>query len=225
MSEAVGQVLGFAVGVTLSPIPIIAVVLMLATPKGRLNGPAFLFGWAFALAAAGGLLLFAAGSADVSEGGAPSDRANVVLLLLGVLLILTAVKQWKSRPKLGEEPKLPAWMETIDTFSPPKALGMAFVFAVLNPKNLLLLVGAATAIAQTGVTSGEQAVALAVFVIVGSLGPGIPVAIYFFMKDRATELLEDMRDWLAKENATIMSVLCLVIGAKVIGDAISALAA
>ena len=67
--------------------------------------------------------------------------------------------------------------------------------------------------------------ALAVFVIVGSLGPGIPVAIYFFMKDRATELLEDMRDWLAKENATIMSVLCLVIGAKVIGDAISALAA
>ena len=39
MGQAIGQVLSFGVGVALSPVPIIAVVLMLATPKGRVNGP------------------------------------------------------------------------------------------------------------------------------------------------------------------------------------------
>jgi hypothetical protein len=41
VSQAIGQVLAFGIGVTLSPVPIIAVVLMLATRQGRVNGPAF----------------------------------------------------------------------------------------------------------------------------------------------------------------------------------------
>ena len=44
MGEAVGQVLPAAVGIALSPIPIIAVVLMLVTPRGKVNGIAFLLG-------------------------------------------------------------------------------------------------------------------------------------------------------------------------------------
>jgi hypothetical protein len=44
------------------------------------------------------------------------------------------------------------------------------------------------------------------------------------MGDRATKILADLHDWMARENATIMAVICLIIGAKLIGDAISALA-
>jgi hypothetical protein len=51
-----------------------------------------------------------------------------------------------------------------------------------------------------------------------------PVAIYFLMGDRATKILGELRDWMARENATIMAVICLIIGAKLIGDAITALA-
>jgi hypothetical protein len=43
MGEAIGQVLPMAVGVALSPLPIVAVVLMLVTPRGRVNGVTFLF--------------------------------------------------------------------------------------------------------------------------------------------------------------------------------------
>jgi Sap, sulfolipid-1-addressing protein len=45
MSDAIGQVLSLGVGVALSPVPIIAVVLMLGTPRARTNGPAFVLGW------------------------------------------------------------------------------------------------------------------------------------------------------------------------------------
>jgi hypothetical protein len=44
VGEAIGQILPLAVVVALSPIPIVGVVLMLSTPRGRANGPAFVSG-------------------------------------------------------------------------------------------------------------------------------------------------------------------------------------
>jgi Sap, sulfolipid-1-addressing protein len=45
LGEAIGDLLPSAVGVALSPIPIVAVILMLGTPRARSNGPAFAAGW------------------------------------------------------------------------------------------------------------------------------------------------------------------------------------
>ncbi len=224
MGKAIGQILSFGVGVALSPVPIIAIVLMLATPKGRVNGPAFLAGWIFGLGAAGTILLLAASGGSASEQGAPADWVSIVKIVLGVLLLLLAFRQWHGRPRGDGEPQLPGWMKRIDTFTPPKAAGMAVLLSAVNPKNLLLVFGAAAAIAQTGTSTGSQAGALAVFVILGTLGPAAPVGIFFLMRDRAATILEGLRGWMARENATIMAVLCLIIGAKLIGDAISALA-
>jgi threonine/homoserine/homoserine lactone efflux protein len=223
MGQAIGQVLTFGIGVTLSPVPIIAVVLMLSSAKGRANGPAFLAGWVFGLAAAGTILLLAAGGGGASNNGAPAKWVSIVEILLGVLLLLVALRQWRGRPRGDAEPKLPTWMAKIDTFTPPKSVGTGMLLSAVNPKNLLLIAGAAAAIAQTGTSTGDQAVALAVFVILGTIGPGIPVGIYFLMGDRAAGILDRLRGWMARENATIMTVLCLIIGAKLIGDAISAL--
>jgi len=225
VGEAVGQVLSFGVGVALSPVPIIAVVLLLATPRGRVNGPAFLAGWVMGLALVGTAVLLLANGGDASKAGAPADWVSILELVLGVLLLGLAVKQWRGRPRGDQQPELPAWMKTVDTFTPVRAAGIAVALSAVNPKNLILTVGAAAAIAQTGSGTGGQAVALAVFVALGTVGVGVPVAISVFMAERSTRLLGELHDWMARENATIMAVLCLVIGAKLIGDAITALAA
>ena len=78
MGQAIGQVLSFGVGVALSPVAIIAVVLMLATPDGRVNGLAFMAGWIFGLAAAGTILLLAASGAEASSSGAPQEWVSFV---------------------------------------------------------------------------------------------------------------------------------------------------
>jgi hypothetical protein len=223
MGQAIGQAIPFAVGVALSPVPIIAVVLMLATPKGALSGPAFLAGWVLGLAVLGTIVLLAASGAGATQSGAPADWVSVLKLVLGVLLLAFAVKQWNDRPQEGVESELPAWMKTIDTFSPIRSASIAALLSSVNPKNLILVVGAAASIALTGATSGQQAAALAVFIVIASLGVGTPVVIYFVMGDRAATILSGVRDWMAGENATIMAVLFLVFGAKLIGDAISTL--
>jgi hypothetical protein len=225
MGEAIGQVLPFAVGVAISPMPIVAVVLMLLSAKARVNGPAFLVGWIVAIAGAGVVLLAIAAPTDPSDGGEPADWINWLKLVLGLLLVLVAVRQWRNRPEPGEEPPPPKWMGALDGFTGVKAFGTAVLLAVVNPKNLILIVGGAAAVAQTEASGGEQAVAWAIFTVIASIGVAVPVAIYFLMGDRAGLILDRVKARMAHGNAAIMAVLCLVIGAKLIGDAITGFSA
>jgi threonine/homoserine/homoserine lactone efflux protein len=112
-------------------------------------------------------------------------------------------------------------MGTLDSFTPPKAGGAGILLSAVSPKNLLLIVAGMAAIAQTGISTGDQAIALILFTLVASIGVGIPVVIYFALGDRSDELLARLKDWMARNNDVIMAVLLLVIGVKLIGDAIT----
>jgi threonine/homoserine/homoserine lactone efflux protein len=222
MGEAIGQALPLAVGVALSPLPIVAVVLMLVTPRARANGPAFVVGWLVGLAIVGAIVL-AADPADAGDDGEPATWVSILELALGAGLVLLAIRQWTGRPHEGEEAAMPKWMGALDSFTAPKTLGAGAVLSGANPKNLLLAVAAATTIAKTGISGGEQAVAYAIFALIGTIGVAVPVVIFFALGDRAPDLLGRLKDWLARNNAVIMAVLCLIIGAKLIGDAIAGL--
>ncbi len=223
MGEAIGQTLPLAIGVALSPIPIIAVVLMLTTPQARSNGPAFVLGWLLGLGTVGTIVLAIAGPADASDDGEPAGWVGWLKLVLGLLLLLVAVRQFRGRPHGDDEAALPKWMSAVDSFGPVQALGAGAVLAALNPKNLLLAVAAAASIAQTGISGAQQAAAYAVFAVIGTLGVGTPVVLYLAMGERSAELLGKLKAWMAHNNAVIMAVLCLVIGVKLIGDAIAGL--
>ena len=224
MGQAIGQVLPFALGVAISPVPIIAVVLMLVTPRARSNGPAFVVGWLLGLSIVGTIVLVVAPD-GTSDSGGPATWVSTLKLGLGVLLLLLALKQWHSRPHEGEQAPTPKWMGAIDGFTAPKALGAGAVLSGANPKNLLLTLGAAAAIVQTGISGGEQAAAYAVFAVLATIGVAVPVVIYFALGNQAGALLEGLKTWLAKNNAVILAVLLLVIGVKLIGDAISGFSA
>jgi threonine/homoserine/homoserine lactone efflux protein len=167
-----------AVGVALSPVPIIAVVLMLVSRRARVNGPLFILGWLIGLAAVGVLVLGIVGPNNTDDSGEPATWVSWLKIVLGALLLLLALKQWRSRPHEGDEPEMPKWMGPIDAFTPIKAAGAGVLLSALNPKNLLLAIGAGAAIALTGISGGEQAVAYAVFAVIGTIGVAAPVVIY-----------------------------------------------
>ena len=214
-----------AVGIAISPIAIIAVVLMLTSTKARSNGPAFLAGWLIGLAVVGVIGLAVAGPAGASSSGAPATWVSWLKIGLGVLLLLVALRQFRGRPGADEDPPMPKWMTTIDQVKAPTAGGVGAVLAGANPKNLLLAVAGAATIAQTGISGGEQALAYLVFAVIATVGVAAPVVIYLAMGDRAPEVLGRLKDWMSHNNAVIMSILCLIIGVKLIGDAITALTA
>ncbi len=223
MGQAIGGSLPLAVGVALSPVAIIAVVLMLTTERARVNGPAFVLGWLIGLAVIGTIVLAIAKPADASSSGEPATWVSWLKIALGALLLRVALRQFRSRPRGEEQAALPKWMGAIDEFKPGAALGAGALLTALNPKNLLLTVGGAAAIAQTGISIGQQAIAFLIFAVISAIGVAVPVVIYFAMGKRSADLLAKLKDWMEQHNAVIMTVLCLIIGVKLIGDAISSL--
>ncbi len=62
MNEAIGDLLPSALAVALSPIPIVAVVLVLGAPRARTAGPSFALGWIAGLLAVSVVVLLLVGS-------------------------------------------------------------------------------------------------------------------------------------------------------------------
>ncbi len=218
MTEAIGQTLGFAVGIAIFPVPMVAVILMLFSSKAGANVSAFLAGWLLGLTAVGVLAL--ASGIGSGEGATSGDIARVVI---GVLFIYFGVRKWQGRPKPGEQAEMPSWMSAVDSFSAPKALGLGLVLAAANPKNFGLTVAAAASISSTGLGSGQEVTALLVFVVMASLGVLAPAAAYLFARERSEATLDSARLWLVTNNSTVMTLLFLVLGAVVLGDGISGL--
>lgn len=218
MGSAIGQILPTAIGVAISPVPIIAVVLLLASPKGKGKALGFLVGWLIGLGLVGVLVLLLAEPAGASTDDGPAMWVGWLLAALGALAILLGIRQFRGRPRGDVEPSMPKWMAAIDKFTTGRSTAIGFVLAALNPKNLTLTLAAAATIAAAGLSSTESYVVLAVFVVIGTIGLAIPIGIYFVGGDRAAGTLDELHHWLAIHNAAIMSVLFVVIGAKLLGN-------
>lgn len=223
LSQAIGDLLPSAVGVAISPAPIIAVILMLSTPKARTTGPAFALGWIAGLVVVSAVVLAVADGAD--QEGTTSDAVSVVKLVLGVVLFFLAVRRWRSRPRPGVEPEMPGWMQTMDRVAPSRAVGLGALLSGANPKNLALTLAAAASIAQGGLSTGGSVVAVAVFVVIGSATVAGPVAFYLLAPSKAASQLDTIKRAMSEHNAMIMCVVLVVLGAKLLGNGFAGLAA
>ena len=159
MGQGISAVLTFAIGVAISPVPIIAVILMLFSQRARVNGPAFLLGWVVALAALSTVVYVVSHDGNVATSSTASDSVSWGKIVLGVALLALARRNWRKRPAPGEQPAMPKWLATVESVSPVKAFGLAVLLAGVNPKNLILTLGAAAGLAQVPGLSTSDAVA------------------------------------------------------------------
>jgi hypothetical protein len=206
--------------VAISPLPIIAVTLMLFSQRARVNGPAFLIGWVVALAIVSGV---AYNLADAATDRTTGDTIAWGKFIFGVLFLLLGVRTWRHRPALGAQHDLPKWMAGIDVLTPGKALGLGLLLAGVNPKNLMLTAAAGAGLDTLGLSTGDAVGSLVVFVVIGSVTIGAPVLYYLFGGAGAGARLGDLKTWLAVHNDAVMAVLFLVLGAKLIADGLSPL--
>jgi len=225
VGQAISEVLPFAVGVAISPVPIIAVILVLFSSRARVNGPVFLAGWVLGVAAVSIIVYLVSDASDASTDDTTSDTIFWVKLLLGVLLVVLAVRKWRSRSGGGDEAPPPKWMASIDSLTPVRAGGLALLLSGLNPKNLALSLAAGAGLAQVGATGGEAAVGLAVFIVIASLSIAVPVVFYLAGGERAAGSLNGWRAWLSTHNDAVMAVLFVVFGVVLFSQGLRGLTA
>lgn len=217
MGQAIGESITFAVGVAISPVPIIAVILMLLSRQAGRNSLAFMLGWTIGIAGALTVVLLASGAIGTGTGGTPSHGTSTTKLVLGALVLLLARREWRRRPAPGAPSELPHWLQAVETVTPARSVGLGVALSVLNPKNLLFLVGGGLAIAGAPTGSGGKVIAGVVFVLLAISTVALPVLFYRLFGSRAERTLESLDGWLRTNNATVLSVLLLIIGVVLIG--------
>ena len=118
---------------------------------------------------------------------------------------------------------MPKWMAAIDGFTPGRSFGLGALLSGINPKNLALTLAAAASLAQAGLSTGGDVAGLATFVAIGSLTVAGPVIAYLLLGKGAERALGEVKQFMSDHNAVIMAVVCLVLAAKLIGNAIGGL--
>lgn len=224
MGTVIGDLLPLALGVAISPVPIIAVILMLLAPRAGAASAGFGVGWVLGIAVDCVVALVIANGSDFgSTSSGPSTAASWVTLVLGLLLLAVGVRQWRGRPKDDETASLPKWMAAVDQFTAAKAFGLGFLLSAVNPKNLLMSFAAGVAIADGGLDTGQEAVAATVFTVLAASTVLVPVVGYAVAKDRIRGPLDELKVWLQQNNAVVMGVLLLVIGVVLVGKGLGGL--
>ena len=221
MLAVIGQFLPLALGIAVSPIPIMAVILMLLAPRARLTSIGFLLGWSAGIIIA--LTIFTLLAASIPEHDPDESRPilGTIRIVLGLLMLVLAAGQWRKRPAPGADPVLPKWMKAIDKTTVAVALGLGFLLSALNPKNLMMAVGAGVDIGSAELGTGSIIITIAVFTVIAASTVLVPVLAYTVAPQRLAGPLDSLRKWLAAENATVMAVLLLVIGAVLAGKGLS----
>jgi threonine/homoserine/homoserine lactone efflux protein len=220
MLDALGALLPVAVGVALSPIPIIAVVLVLLSRSGRSSGLAFLAGRVVGVFAVVGLFAF------ISDAIARTESAPAIAIariLLGTALMALAFLKWRSRPKEGEEAQLPRWMTAVASSSPPRSAGIGVLIAFVSPRDLLLGVAAGLTIGSAGLPFATTAYLAAIFAVIASVSVIGPVIAFLASPTRVRAALVSLHAQLVRHNAVILAVVLLLFGANQIGSGIAAL--
>jgi threonine/homoserine/homoserine lactone efflux protein len=220
MGAVIGEILSLALGIAISPIPVIVAILMLLSPNARTTSVGFLVGWIAGTVVAVVAVTLLSALLPEDDSDASNPVKGTIGLALGVLLILLAAKQWRARPRGPAEPGLPKWMSAIDTMTPVKGLGLGLLLSALNPKNLIMAAGAGIAIGGSDLGNGQTVVVIAVFTAIAASTVAVPVIGYLVAADRMAEPLDTLRGWLVRENTVVMAILLLVIGVVMIGKGI-----
>lgn len=218
MQNALTESLPIALGLLLATLPALAVPLFLLTRReaGVLLG--FLGGWALGFLLLGGLVILSADLITPNPAGPPVWAVRL-RLLLGVVLLYFAWKKWFSRPTAGENPELPGWMAAIDTMRTSRALGLGLLLVIVNPKNAILVISGALAIASATYAPAAQFGALLVFTAIASLGVSAPLILWLIMGERAIGPLDRLKDLFARHHVALVAAVLAVIGIVLVLEA------
>jgi hypothetical protein len=124
MVTASGELLPLAAAIAISITTMITTVLMLLSPEARSRTVGLLVGCVVAVGGAAALFALLAGMLPTQDSGGSSLVAALINMVVGVLLVVLALRQWRGRHASGDRAELPKWMAGVDSMMPSKALAL-----------------------------------------------------------------------------------------------------
>ena len=134
-----------------------------------------------------------------------------------------AAKQWTKRPRPGREPEVPGWMATIGSATAPRAALLGMALSGANAKNLALTLYRRRVDRRGGPRHRGHGDRRRRVTALGSVTVAGSVLFYLLAGDRAARPLAAVKQFMADNDAVIMMVVLLLLGAKLLGDGLAGL--
>jgi hypothetical protein len=201
-----------ALGVAASPVPVVAVLIILLTERARVSSLVFATSWVLGNALAITIAIVLAGQIRRPLAGYDLPYEGTVTALLGIGLVVGAWLSRRGRLRSGEQSDPPTWVRAVDNLSPVGGAVVAFSNATTSPKNLALAIGAGAFIRSATRIQSQWVEGGVLYVTIASVTVVLPVLVYFIAGTRAEPVLARWKSNITARAAVGMELTLLVLG-------------
>jgi hypothetical protein len=202
--------------VTLEPIPITAMILLLAAERGIIKGVGYVLGWLVTLVAIVAVTVLVTDGKPLIPHSSPSEASLVIKLFLGVVLVFVGYRRNNRRRGNGQDAgtdgqapqkKQPRWMSSIDRIGPLPAAGLAFL---LQP--WVMVAAGVSTITQAKINNAAEWLALFAFCLLCS-ATLLAMEIYAVLRPETVKLrLAALLEWINTHTDQAIVILSLGLG-------------
>lgn len=208
MGSLPASLLPYILGSALVPIQNIVNILLLKSPRqGLFKATAYVGGMTILRLLQGVIFGFIFTN---EEGGGKSPVVLTLQMVLGLLLLVTAYKQWHSEEDPDAPP--PKWLTMIDSFTPLKAFGVGFGIVLISGKAWVFTLSAIALIEAEQLGQPSSTIAYILFVLFAQSLLLLSLIFRVILPEKTKAFLEQASAWLTRYNRTIVIIVSLVFG-------------
>ena len=209
MRGVVAQAVVLASSGLLSFGSITLIILLLISDNGRRKGLGYAIGYAGSYSLIGlGVTLFGYRPAEPGDHGRGSFLP-VLLLVLGSLLLILAVRNWRRPSTDGASPR---FTRIVDKVTPLGAIGFGALVSVVNFKNLALFLSAQSVVVLSELPISRKLLISPLVALVFCLSVIVPVLISLILPRRSTSLLGSIKDTITRHSRKVGIWIPVVFG-------------
>jgi hypothetical protein len=209
LAQLIPELLILAIAGGLSPTHVLAVIVLLETPRPILNAGAFVMGLSLVRLVIATIALLVLNS--ISWSPKENDSTTAILsLFIGVLLLGAAIAL--ELRKLSHHVSSPRWESVLKAATPAKAFLAGLGIMLISPRHWLIVIVGAFAIEDSGIGPISEALMVVVYIALLELLVWAPLAAYIASPVRTSGLLSRLRSGYAHYSRPVMIGVSDVLG-------------
>jgi hypothetical protein len=211
MGVIIVSLLPLIVGAALLPVWIIMALFLLRGKGGLPKAAAFAAGAMTVRVVQGVLFGFVFSEAtDASGEGGSNLITSTLLLVLGILMLISAVKKWRKEEDPDAPP--PKWMDILGRLSALQAFGMGALLMALAIKQWVFTLSAIAVIEQGELSRAGSVLIYLLFVLAAQSLVLAPILVSAVAPVQAAKLLDAIQGWLERNNRAIVIAASSIFG-------------
>ena len=210
MGEIIIRLTPFIIGSAVVPLQIMMVILLLNSPRQGLAKAICLVGGMTTIRLLQGVIFGLILSPSSGETSGKSPVVSTLLMVLGILLLITAYKQWRNEDDPDSPP--PKWLVMLDSLTLLQGFGMGAGLVLISGKFWVFTLSAIGIIEEAQLGQPSSTVAFLLFILLAQSLLILAIIVRVIIPGQSKSILETISFRLTRYNRPIVVAVSLVFG-------------